>query len=1209
MTRPAVIIGLGGTGQWVTTYVKKELLENNGGVMPANVKLLCFDTWPEANVGGQAEVAAEVVTIGNTKLDLNIEFIPLSGDLQPMGRQAAADLAPHISRRISDLSDVYSWFDSPYMLQHCPPALWNLSIGAGQIRQFGRLGFFNHATAIKATLARAFDDVKQANDKVKAKVDVDIIASFAGGTGAGMFLDMAVMARSLMSEFGDAGGFLRGIFVLPGTFNNGLNPEGQQMQARAYAAWRELARFMNLGTVYGAHTIQYDEHTSVAVNAKPFDQVFLVDASRPQNGFTTTRPENGVFPSVANFIATVMDDDAGGVLAGAVNKIQTLFDKKLGFSSFGAYSIQQPITHIIHEYALQSGRDLLRRWLAPDMVREKDREVPQGLKPDQNLERPALRGKQELKPFMTLPRHQLAAVVNRAQPDVANPTGVFETLQVLSAIYTRYEAFMTANPQFARLRADDIQGGYCAPDADLKVRSDSWLGRLMIPGDHQKTPLPGADGMPRPIAAESLVAEVLSTVRAEVSSSRSLGCDPTQEEAERIIGQVENDQNGYIVQHYGPSGGDGSFDVELGKLKGFNEARFKQILQVALLNLLNGTVVDVHTGFTGRLGFAEEFLNTLFTALEWFKTNYLEDVKKERAAAGYEQNAQSIRDTARTEMANEAGKKCVFFFNHPRAFAKQEEYLDVTQNYCEVRKDDKLIQVLDTLAKIMGETVNQALQEVAQWKSVLLTGPNSLYHQLEVEYAKTKNDIDHQAAINKAQRVENQSNYPQQYDEVLRDIAVLARIDGQMKRLRWDVQSANGLTISCEMFKDDAYQPLLKNPGDANKELINDRMKLAWADYGPRHTLIGEIGRRESPNYQTPQPLGQELVEHSGPMVMLSVPGAGIKSALRSVYPTDDIAGFNPAPYLDQVDAAHLAITPPLSPTVGYEKPPAHNKHKLTLIQWIDRLGVTDFNIYSQLKESYRHQIQAGDGHETASRLHIFFAEANAAFYEHHLPTWLGLGVRELSPRVVLLMTEVKRVRWFFQCYALGMIVHGRYDDTPGRWWRLVIPGDGQGVMAHDIEFYRSNNLAKPDPFELINAFITGKDVTTNAPIVWESVGLAVHRRLLNPNNKMQDAVDAQFAPGRGIPPVLTYPGTHLVVDAPKCWVDELRTQADAYFLQYLATHGGAPIETNPGWTWVQNVDYTDLADVARMMYIETLLTHDVIKVGDLALPGSLYRA
>ena len=34
MTRPAIVIGLGGTGQWVLTYLKKDLLEIGEGVMP-----------------------------------------------------------------------------------------------------------------------------------------------------------------------------------------------------------------------------------------------------------------------------------------------------------------------------------------------------------------------------------------------------------------------------------------------------------------------------------------------------------------------------------------------------------------------------------------------------------------------------------------------------------------------------------------------------------------------------------------------------------------------------------------------------------------------------------------------------------------------------------------------------------------------------------------------------------------------------------------------------------------------------------------------------------------------------------------------------------------------------------------------------------------------------------------------------------------------
>lgn len=41
---PAVIIGLGGTGKWVLTYIKKSLLDTYGGEMPKTVRLLSFDT-------------------------------------------------------------------------------------------------------------------------------------------------------------------------------------------------------------------------------------------------------------------------------------------------------------------------------------------------------------------------------------------------------------------------------------------------------------------------------------------------------------------------------------------------------------------------------------------------------------------------------------------------------------------------------------------------------------------------------------------------------------------------------------------------------------------------------------------------------------------------------------------------------------------------------------------------------------------------------------------------------------------------------------------------------------------------------------------------------------------------------------------------------------------------------------------------------------
>lgn len=1210
MTRPAVIIGLGGTGQWVTTYVKKELLEDNQGKLPANVKLLSFDTWPDSNTGGE-EGVADVVSIGNTKLDLKIEFIPLFGDTYSKGEDVVQDRAPYIGKRISDMGEVFTWLDAPYLRQHVTRDLWNLAIGAGQIRQFGRLGFFNHATAIRSHLNRAFTEVANANVPAQ-KVQVIFIASFAGGTGAGMFLDMAVMARTLLAKFGEAGAILRGIFVLPGTFSAGVDQEGQKMQARAYAAWRELARFMNLGPDHGAHTIKYDDHTSVIVNAKPFDQVFLVDASRSQYAFTNTRPENGVFPSIATFIGTALDDASGEELGAAVNRIQTEYDNKLGFSSFGAYGIQLPITHVVNEYALQTGRDLLRRWLAPDVRVVDGKEVIDSLQPNQALEMAGKRGSQEVKPFMTQKEHKLNAVVNRAKTDVANPTRVFESLGAIPAIYNLYEAFTTG--LYGGKVDEDAQGGFCAPGADQKVNTNSWLGRLLIPGDHEKTQVIGPDGRPQPVDPAMLNAEVSSTVRGAVPTSRDQGCDPTLDEAERIIAAVENQQNGYIVSHYGGQGGRGSFDTELDKLYAFNAARFKQILEVELLNLLNGTVEDIYRGFTGRLGFVEEFLKTLFDALEWYQVGHLKAVKTKRGTMQLETTAKGILDTARSEMVDNAGKKCVFFFNHPRAFNKQDDYMDAAQNYCEVLKDEKLLSTLELLAASMKESVNQAKSNVAKWKQMFLTSPNSLYSQIQADYAATKNDIDRQVKANQAQKLQLLRNYPAKYEDVLANPDVVQRIDEQMKCLRWGVTTEGPLEISCEMFTDGEYVPLLyendthednKKIIEHNKKLISQIGRLAWTKFGDKHTLIEEIGRPGSSNYQNPGVLGQELVDHSGPMLNLSVPAAGVKSALRRAYTTSDVPGFNPANYIGQLDARSVAIDPPLDPIIGYKMTNSHNKHKLTVIQWIDRLKETDFAIYQRLQESYRAQIRGGDSHETASRLHIFPAEGNAAFYEHHLPMWLGKPVRELSPRVVLLMTDVERVRWFFQCYALGMIVHGRYAHRPGRWWRLVIPA-GPNVMPHDIEFYNSDNISMPDPFELINHFVTGLDVTTKQPIVWDSVRLAVHRAIVAAQpGGLRDLLDAQIAPGCGTPPVLTYPGANLVVDPPMCLVDHLKNRGEMYYNEYIMAHGAVE-ETNPGWRWIRNVDYKDLADVARMMYIETLLLENVVTVQQ--LPRSIYR-
>ena len=51
MPRPTVVVGLGGTGQWVLTWLKRDLMLANNGEMPGNVQLLEIDTATKLEAG------------------------------------------------------------------------------------------------------------------------------------------------------------------------------------------------------------------------------------------------------------------------------------------------------------------------------------------------------------------------------------------------------------------------------------------------------------------------------------------------------------------------------------------------------------------------------------------------------------------------------------------------------------------------------------------------------------------------------------------------------------------------------------------------------------------------------------------------------------------------------------------------------------------------------------------------------------------------------------------------------------------------------------------------------------------------------------------------------------------------------------------------------------------------------------------------------
>lgn len=304
MARPALIVGLGGTGQWVLTWLKRELLLANNGHMPDNVRLLAIDTEPQQiEADWRHTIRVESAKVGGVTLD-KTEFIHIGYNLQLLAKEIAEGKHPHLSR----------WYRARYWLNTLPPAVFAFDNRAGRIRQFGRLAVYKDTMHGDRKLWNAFRDaisIVRGKTDYERRLEIIVVGSFAGGTGSGMFLDVALILRKLAKEISPHH-VLRGFFALPSVFT--ANPS-VDMKACAFAAWRELNRFMVIDSDFPMSSIDYVRNSSkynIVPENRIFDVCHLVDGRR---GDTQLAAEArfGAFPMISEMISAILDERAGQV--------------------------------------------------------------------------------------------------------------------------------------------------------------------------------------------------------------------------------------------------------------------------------------------------------------------------------------------------------------------------------------------------------------------------------------------------------------------------------------------------------------------------------------------------------------------------------------------------------------------------------------------------------------------------------------------------------------------------------------------------------------------------------------------------------------------------------------------------------------------------------------------------------------------------------
>lgn len=236
---PTLVVGLGGTGARSVRLLKRSVeryFRSRGCEVPPIIRYLVVDTEDLRNQHGeQALDADEYVNLGSD-FDANrvVEFMEQTEGLYESIREWWTGTG-HDAGRI------------------------RVKNGAGQMRDVGRLalyvGYQQLVDRMKSTLGQLqnvsnLQKAQQILAPIGLKPDpspqVWLVGSLCGGTGSGIFLDIAYILRDLLQTRST---FLpNGIFVLPQAFMPSMIGKvdlQRRIQANAYAALLELNELMN----------------------------------------------------------------------------------------------------------------------------------------------------------------------------------------------------------------------------------------------------------------------------------------------------------------------------------------------------------------------------------------------------------------------------------------------------------------------------------------------------------------------------------------------------------------------------------------------------------------------------------------------------------------------------------------------------------------------------------------------------------------------------------------------------------------------------------------------------------------------------------------------------------------------------------------------------------------------------------------------------
>lgn len=360
--RPVVVVGVGTAGLEVVRRFRRDLIGRYGSFakLPA-LRTLYIDTDPDT-----------VTLAANAPPDERV-----GPDETYLARLYRA--GHYLKPRLNGRTLIEGWFD-PQMLYKLP----RNPVTLGH-RVFGRLAFCDHfrplTQKIQAELDLCLSPEALAATKATTGLDhrtnrprVYVVAGLAGGTGGGMFIDLAYAIRYRLRRLGYHNPDVVGLLLVPP--EGPTSDIGAPTQANTYAALTELHHYSRPETVFSAN---YDDRNTVVTDAgPPFSHMYLLPGPTPQPvtrlasarairmaslSWGDPKTEREPADAVAEFLRLSILSQVGGVL----DEAQPHSDGSgTDVRTFGSARFRWPRAEVVDRAARVLSPVLVGNWVAPD---------------------------------------------------------------------------------------------------------------------------------------------------------------------------------------------------------------------------------------------------------------------------------------------------------------------------------------------------------------------------------------------------------------------------------------------------------------------------------------------------------------------------------------------------------------------------------------------------------------------------------------------------------------------------------------------------------------------------------------------------------------------------------------------------------------------------------------------------------------------------